>query len=362
MREERMSKLFLEENGGRLGQIPRPLIQWYRKNARVLPWRENPVPYAVWISEIMLQQTRVEAVKEYFARFLTTLPTIAHLAEAEDEVLLKLWEGLGYYSRVRNLKKAARQVMEEFGGNLPADYGRLLTLPGIGRYTAGAIASIAFGLDVPAVDGNVIRVIARYLAWEGDSSSEGFKRDLEEALLPHLPAGQCGDFNQALMELGATVCLPNGMPKCDSCPLRGECAAHLQQNEMAYPVKTLKKARRIEKRTIFVVTYEGKYGLHRRDTEGLLAGMWELPGEEGHLSPEEATAFLQRRGVSLQSLQPLPAAVHIFSHVEWRMIGYRAEIKKIPSKGDWEWFSAEEIDGEIALPSAFRGYRGELRL
>ena len=361
MKEKSAAQLYFEEEGGRLERLAPPLLRWYKEFARRLPWRETPSPYGVWVSEIMLQQTRVEAVKGYYARFLKALPTVEALAGAEEDLLLKLWEGLGYYSRVRNLKKAAVEIMERYGGELPADHEKLLMLPGIGRYTAGAIASIAFGIPVPAVVGNVIRVLTRDLAWEGESGSDRFKRDLEEAVLPHLPAGQSGTFNQALMEIGATVCLPNGAPLCGECPLREECLAHLQQNETAYPVKPEKKSRRVEERTVFVLSAEREFALGKRSAQGLLAGMWELPGVQGHLSPDEAKVFLQNAGLSVVQVEALSPAVHIFSHVEWHMIGYRVICEKKTEGTDLVWLSPEEIDEKIALPSAFRAYRKELR-
>ena len=208
-----------------LYKIVEPLLAWYEKNRRKLPWRENVSAYRVWVSEIMLQQTRVEAVKPYFARFIDALPDVSDLADCEEEKLLKLWEGLGYYNRVRNMQKAAKTVMEEYGGQLPDDYEKLLSLKGIGSYTAGAIASIAYGIPVPAVDGNVLRIITRLTQDESDIMKQSVKKRVEQALLEVMPQKRAGVFNQALMELGATVCVPNGAPLCEACPWKEFCLA-----------------------------------------------------------------------------------------------------------------------------------------
>ena len=204
---------------GDLGEIPKPLLKWYDENRRILPWREEPTPYRVWVSEIMLQQTRVEAVKPYFERFMKALPDIQALAEAEEETLLKLWEGLGYYNRVRNLQKAAIQIMEDYGGQMPLDYEELLKLKGIGSYTAGAVSSIAGGRAVPAVDGNVLRVVSRVREDERLITDAKVKAAVEEDLKKVMPIDRPGDFNQAMMEIGACVCIPNGAPHCEECPL-----------------------------------------------------------------------------------------------------------------------------------------------
>ncbi|WP_418706515.1 A/G-specific adenine glycosylase, partial [Anaerotruncus massiliensis (ex Liu et al. 2021)] len=262
-------------------EIVEPLLGWYAENARDLPWRREVTPYRVWISEIMLQQTRVEAVKGYFARFIGALPGPAELAAVDERELLKLWEGLGYYSRARNLQKAARVIMETYGGELPASHEELLTLPGVGPYTAGAVASIAFGLPEPAVDGNVLRVLSRLTADNSDIADPAVKRAAERTVRGIIPAGRAGAFNQALMELGATVCAPNGPPACGRCPLAGLCAAHAAGNETAYPVKAAKKARRVEERTVLLLVRDELLALRRRPAKGLLAGLWELPNLPG---------------------------------------------------------------------------------
>jgi len=333
------------------------LLHWYERNARILRWREEPKPYYVWVSEIMLQQTRVEAVKGYFDRFLAELPDIKSLAEAEEEKLLKLWEGLGYYNRVRNMQKAARIVMEECGGELPADYETLKKLPGIGSYTAGAIASIAFGIPEPSVDGNVLRVLKRVAASFDDITKDKVKKELEEDVRRIMPQDRPGDFNQSLMELGATVCLPNGKPLCEQCPVMHLCKAFHQGVELQIPVKPPKKERKIEARTVYIIKQECRNGLeivlHKRPDTGLLSGMWELPNEEGHRTEAEVQKLFPTAGV-----KRLPDGKHIFSHVEWRLWCYEIELAKkctLPEHIEQgsKPFTLREIKEQISLPSAF---------
>ena len=337
------------------------LLNWYYHNARILPWREEPTPYRVWISEIMLQQTRVEAVKPYYDRFMEALPTIEDLANVEDEVLMKLWEGLGYYNRARNLKKAANIVMEEYDGVMPADYEQLLALPGIGEYTAGAIGSIAYGLDVPAVDGNVLRVITRVMEWYEDILKQKTKKELTEKLKDALIKGKSGDINQALMELGATVCIPNGKPHCEECPWDTRCLAYKKDKITELPVKTPKKERRKEKKTVFLLEYEGKVAIQKRGEKGLLSGLWEFPNEEGYLEQQEMEAWLQKKGITKYQMEEEYRGKHIFSHVEWQMKGIKILIEERAKsstfteqkKRDFVWISKEEMERDYAIPSAF---------
>lgn len=324
-------------------------LDWYELNARILPWRSEPKPYYVWVSEIMLQQTRVEAVKAYFERFVEVLPDVKALAEAEDEVLLKLWEGLGYYSRVRNMKRAAARIMEEHGGEIPAEYEVLCALPGIGAYTAGAIASIAYGLPEPAVDGNVLRVMKRIAGSFDDISKEAVKKALRDDLKSVMPAGRCGEFTQSIMELGALVCIPNGKPLCGQCPVMHLCRAFHEDTIDKIPVKPAAKQRRIEERTVYVMECEGKFALHKRDNRGLLAGLWELPNVEGKKKPEEAAGAMP-----VLAIEELGKAKHIFSHVEWHMTGYYLRLSEMLS--GYEWKSIEEIKQEVAIPAAFSAY------
>lgn len=362
--EKREMELSREERIRRLTPF---LLQWYEKNKRILPWRENPVPYYVWISEIMLQQTRVEAVKPYFMRFIGKLPDIQALADAEEEVLLKLWEGLGYYNRARNLQKAAKIVAEQYGGELPADYERLLTLPGIGSYTAGAIASIAYGICAPAVDGNVLRVLSRLCSDDRDILKQSVKKSVEELLLAVMPKEAPAAFNQALMELGAVVCQPNGEPKCGECPAASFCLAHAQGKELFYPVKKPKKERRREERTILVLheikELGGKIAIEKREEKGLLAGLYEFPNLEGRLSEDEVISYVQERGYGVKRIEKLASARHIFSHVEWHMSGYELWIdRREQSQGKLLFVGLSQLKEEYPLPNAFAAYKKQLGL
>lgn len=333
-----------------LNFIIEPLLEWYEQNKRELPWRQTRDPYRIWVSEIMLQQTRVEAVKPYYERFLQTLPTIQALAEADEETILKLWEGLGYYSRVRNMQKAARQIMEQHSGQIPADHAALLKLTGIGPYTAGAIASIAFDLPFPAVDGNVLRVMSRVTADASDISLAATKKDWEQRLAEIMLPRYAGALNQALMEIGATVCLPNGQPKCDVCPLRKNCTAYAKGQTQLFPVKAEKKARVQEFLNVFFCVEGDKIAITKRPSKGLLSGLWELPNASRELA---APIALQVWGILDAELQPMRTQKHIFTHVEWHMDCYFVQVLR---KHDSEllWRTQAEIESDYALPSAFR--------
>lgn len=331
------------------------LLNWYDYNARILPWRSTPTPYRVWISEIMLQQTRVEAVKPYYDRFMEELPDVKALAEVSDDRLMKLWEGLGYYNRARNLKIAAQTVMEEFGGELPADYEALLSLKGIGEYTAGAIGSIAHGLPVPAVDGNVLRVVARLLANGDDVLKPATKRWMTKDIKDIMPKDRPGDFNQALMELGATVCLPNGAPLCEECPWDTVCKAHKQGNELAFPFKQPKKPRKREDKNVYLLEYEGRFALRKRPEKGLLSGLWEFPSEDCKTpkgSSEEKQFWDDVEKLTVQ-FDKIGKGKHIFSHVEWHMTGYHILLGEKLLEKELVWVSREEMKKEYAVPSAF---------
>lgn len=352
---------------GHLEDIPKPLLKWYDDNRRILPWREKPEPYRVWVSEIMLQQTRVEAVKPYFERFMKALPDISSLARAPEEVLLKLWEGLGYYNRVRNLQKAAIQIMEEYEGVMPSEYEELLNLKGIGSYTAGAIASIAYGRPVPAVDGNVLRVISRIGRREEDILLPAVKKKAEEELLRMMP-DRPGDFNQAMMEIGAMVCIPNGMPHCESCPLAEICLAKEAGVQTEYPKKSGKKARSMEEKTVLIIRDENRAALHKRPDKGLLAGMYEFPSMEGHRSAEEVQKWLEEKGLRIIRIVPLAESRHIFSHKEWHMWGYMIRVDELAPKNKKllkeKWIFAEpgETEEKYPVPSAFAAYTGYLNI
>lgn len=337
--------------------IVEPLLSWFYRSARILPWREDATPYRVWVSEIMLQQTRVEAVKPYFQRFTTVLPTVRDLAECEEERLLKLWEGLGYYNRVRNMQIAARTVMEEYHGSLPADYEELLKLKGIGHYTAGAIASIAYGIPVPAVDGNVLRVIMRVSNDEADIMKQSVRTQVEKALQGIIPQENASAFNQALMELGATVCVPNGEPSCERCPWQDFCEAKRDGRWRTIPVKSKAKPRKIEERTVFIIRDGEKIVLHKRPEKGLLAGLYEFPNISGHLSEEEALQWVKEQKLKPLRIQKLANAKHIFSHVEWHMTGYVIRVDEL-AENDSGMLFVEAADSEerYPIPAAFAAY------
>lgn len=343
------------EPGKRLQAAEGPLLSWYEKNHRLLPWREQPEAYRVWISEIMLQQTRVEAVKPYFAHFMQALPDISALAEVEEETLLKLWEGLGYYNRARNLQKAALVMQEEYGGEMPSSYEEILKLPGIGSYTAGAISSIAFGIAEPAVDGNVLRVMARLLNDSEDITKASVKKRVEQLIREHMPKKNPGDYNQAWIELGAIVCLPNGRPLCESCPLNSLCLAHRAGTEESLPVKAAKKPRKIEERTVFLLEWQDKTAIRQRSSKGLLASLYEFPNVLGYVSEEKLPEALELSESEIVSWEKLPDAVHIFSHVEWHMIGYRVRLNQDPSNR-YQMVCKEEILEKYPLPNAFGVY------
>ena len=325
-----------------LEQIPIPLLEWYRDNARSLPWREDPTPYHVWLSEIMLQQTRVAAVLGYYSRFLEECPDVDSLARLPEERLMKLWQGLGYYNRARNLQAAARQIVEEHGGRFPSDYDSIRALKGVGDYTAGAIASIAFGQPVPAVDGNVLRVVARLTGDGDDISTPAMKAKVTGLLRPIIPLGAPGAFTQAMMELGATVCLPNGAPLCHRCPVADRCAAFREGRVDELPVKAKKKARRVEERTVWLLFWEDRVALRQRPAKGLLAGLWEYPDS----LPEGMNLTEERFGCT---------AKHIFTHVEWHMTARLAEAAEDSLPEGWVWADRRALRERYALPSAFDG-------
>ena len=336
-----------------LSQLPIPLLLWYREHARTLPWRSDPTPYHVWVSELMLQQTRVAAVLDYDRRFLDAAPTVAGLAALPEERLMKLWQGLGYYSRARNLHKAARQIMEERGGLFPNTYEGIRALAGVGDYTAGAISSIAFRLPVPAVDGNVLRVTARITGDGGDISTPAMKKKVTAALAEIIPLDAPGDFNQAMMELGATVCLPNGAPLCEKCPAAYLCRAFQEGRTGELPVKAPKKARRVEERAVYLFFHGQAVALRRRPERGLLAGLWEYPNE---LSGGED--WPARWGLAPKALEKAGTGRHIFTHIEWRMTAFAAELDSPALPAGWVWANRRTLRDTYALPNAFRSFEG----
>ena len=334
-----------------LSQLPIPLLGWYQTHARDLPWRREVTPYRVWVSEIMLQQTRVAAVVGYFTRFLEAFPTVQALAEAPEDQLMKLWQGLGYYSRARNLQKAARQIVDQFGGAFPSTYQDLRSLAGVGEYTAAAIASIAFGQPVPAVDGNLLRVAARVMGDDTDITTTQGKRHFTQALQGVIPTDFPGKFNQAMMDLGAMVCLPNGAPLCEECPAQDFCVAQREGTAQTLPVRPAKKPRRVEEREVFLLFHQGKVALRRRPAKGLLAGLWEYPNE---LAPaQDALAAWGLAG------EPAFAGTgtHIFTHVEWRMTALRCALEEDTLPPGWVWAGRGELAETYAIPSAFAPFQ-----
>ena len=331
--------------------LPGLLLPWYEISKRDLPWRADRDPYHVWLSEIMLQQTRVEAVKGYYARFLDALPTIEALAGCDDELLHKLWEGLGYYSRVRNLKKAAQVILEQHGGQFPGTYDAVLALPGIGAYTAGAICSIAFNQKTPAVDGNVLRVLSRL---RNDPSPIDLPQTKKEVrtLLESIYPEQAGAFTQALMELGATLCGPNWKPRCDGCPCRDICLGYRLGTAEALPVKSPKKEKRQEDRTVFIFRCNGSYALEKRPDRGLLAGLWQFPNVSGHFDTQALLSQAEAMGLHILNIHKVIQRKHIFTHIVWNMKGVYLDVAE--PTGDLRWMTEEEINTQAALPTAFR--------
>ena len=342
--------------GERLKAMEGPLLAWYASRARSLPWRDDPRPYRVWISEIMLQQTRVEAVKPYFERFMEAFPTVSSLAQAEDDFLMKMWEGLGYYNRARNLKAAARMIVSEYGGCLPASYEELIRLPGIGSYTAGAIASIAYGVPLPAVDGNVLRVISRVLGDREDIKKAAVKSRIEAEIREVMPRDQASRYNQGLIEIGALVCIPGGEPRCGECPLSSVCLTKRNGWWKEIPYKSPPKARKIEERTVFIIEYQDKVAIRKRPPKGLLASLYELPNIEGRPESGQVPEALNLAAAQIVSVEPLPEARHVFSHVEWHMTGYRVVLKEELLPASCLMVSREELRQIYALPNAFSPY------
>ena len=366
----------------------RLILAWYPTVRRPLPWRQDPTPYHTWVAEIMLQQTRIEAVLPYYTRFLNELPDLQHLAAVPEDRLMKLWEGLGYYSRARNLKKTAVLLLAQYGGSLPASAEELRKLPGIGDYTAGAIASIAFGLPEPAVDGNVLRVVTRLLACGDDITDTKTRRTVTEWLRSCYPGGRdAGLVTEGIMELGETVCLPNGLPHCEACPLQGLCAAHAAGKELAYPVRTAPRPRRVEEKTVLLLRRGNCFAVRRRPKTGLLAGLWEFPNADGRLTPEQAARLAESFALTVRTVVPCGNAKHVFTHVEWQMTGFLLdcteispadlpltastrgeagregplqELKELKEPGDLLWKTPAALAEEVPLPTAFRPWQKKL--
>ena len=344
------------ENSQLFASLPAALLPWYRENRRELPWRRDREAYHIWLSEIMLQQTRVEAVRGYYARFLTTLPALQDLAQCDDALLHKLWEGLGYYSRVRNLKKAAVILVERYGGVFPRDYDAIRSLPGIGDYTAGSICSIAFDCPTPAVDGNVLRLVSRLTNDPAPIDAPGTREKVTRMLAAVYPR-EAGTFTQALMELGATLCGPNRPPECGLCPCSGFCLGFRDGTAQTLPVKKAKKEKRREEKTVFILRCQDTYALDKRGDTGLLAGLWEFPNVPGRLEQGDALLQAEEWGVEPTELKKIIHRKHIFTHIIWEMEGVFLEVSRKDSR--FVWLTPEELERSAALPTAFRLFREE---
>lgn len=326
------------------------LLKWYDKNRRTLPWRGEKNPYFIWLSEIMLQQTQIETVKGYYARFLNRFPNVFELARAPEDEVLKLWEGLGYYSRARNLHAAARRIVTEMNGVFPGDSEGLRKLPGIGPYAANAIASIAYNECVPALDGNQARVLSRIIAYEPPVKTPF---DLLAPAMALISQERPGDYNQALMDLGAMICVPR-QPNCKYCPVSGYCVAFKENVAEDFPHKPAPIPKREEKWTILVIECEGHI-LVRQRPKGLLGGLYEYHVLEGHPEPDAIISTLNAQGFSgITLLEHLPDSKHIFTHLIWRMHGYRLSCQSFPDR----FIPADEtLLSTLAFPSALRAYR-----
>ena len=332
-------------------KLPQALLPWYYENRRELPWRQDKEPYHIWLSEIMLQQTRVEAVKGYYRRFLEVLPTVESLANCDDDALHKLWEGLGYYSRVRNLKKAAQVIVA--AGRFPKTYEDVLDLPGVGEYTAGAICSIAYDQPTPAVDGNVLRVISRLTEEETPIDQPAYKASVRQKLMEIYPA-QAGDFTQALMELGATVCGPNRKPDCENCPCREFCGSAIHGTAEKYPVRAPKRTKREDEKTVFILNCDDRIAIQRREDSGLLAGLWQFPNVPGKLETAQALEAVEKMGLRPKNVIRQVERSHIFTHIVWQMRGFYLEVDA--PEGSFTWLTRTEIETDAALPTAFRQF------
>ncbi|MDB4865680.1 MAG: mutY [Cohnella sp.] len=348
------------------------LLRWYLRERRDLPWRRSRDPYPIWVSEIMLQQTRVETVIPYFHRFMERFPTIGDLAIAPEADVLKAWEGLGYYSRARNLQTAAQQVAERHGGRVPHDKAAVSALKGVGPYTAGAILSIAFNEPVPAVDGNVMRVLSRFFNLDDDIARPAVRVGMERLAAGLIPAGEAGSFNQALMELGALVCTPRS-PGCLSCPVMEHCAGRLAGRERELPVKTKAKRPKPVYRLAVLTEGTGKHAgrvlVRQRPGEGLLARLWELPhveapNESVWVSPDAARDWmagaLAAEGVHVRPVRHLADAEHIFTHLHWFVKLWSAEVVggAVMDSDSYRWIDRDDFE-QLAWPNVFRKLLGD---
>ncbi len=330
---------------------------WYEKNKRELPWRKDKDPYHVWISEIMLQQTRIEAVLSYYKRFMKELPTVKDLAMVEDEKLMKLWEGLGYYNRARNLKKAAIMVMEKYHGNFPSTYEEILSLPGIGEYTASAIASICFSLPEVTIDGNVLRVYTRVYEDSCTIDLAKERKRIRKNLMEIVPQNS-GDFNEGLMEIGETICIPAGVPKCSQCPLYDECLSRKNKTSLNYPVRLVKKEKPIEYYTVFIFYYQDYFFIEKRKKRGLLYGLWQFPNVEGFPSTEEIKRYSRNLGLDIVKIDKGITYTHVFTHKKWNMKSYYIEVSsKNIEQSSGVFVTEDERKKNYSLPGAFQPFQ-----
>ncbi|MDE6708486.1 MAG: A/G-specific adenine glycosylase [Oscillospiraceae bacterium] len=347
-------QMIAEQKQAILAKLIQPLSDWYLENKRDLPWRKDQNPYHVWVSEIMLQQTRVEAVKNYYTRFLNALPNIQALANCPEEQLLKLWEGLGYYNRVRNMQKTAKFIIANYQGKFPETYQEIKALSGIGDYTAGAICSICYNLPTPAVDGNVLRVMARLQEDYRNILDLKCKADITKQLekIYISPNTNCNILTQAFMELGAIVCIPNGSPKCGICPLNTLCMAKQNQSTSLLPVRIKKHKKRIVLKTVFILTCDNKIAIQKRPETGLLASLWELPNVENFLTPEQAIQQCSKWDIQPKEFIKITNKKHVFTHITWEMQGIFITCNQ--QSANFIWASPEELENIYSLPTAFR--------
>lgn len=334
--------------------IGETLLAWYDQHARVLPWRGSQDPYRIWLSEIMLQQTRVDTVMEYYSKWLMTFPTLQSFAEADEERVLKKWQGLGYYSRVRHFHQAAKHVIKMYGEDYPKDIQQWITLPGVGAYTAAAICSIAFQQNTPVFDGNVLRVMSRMLAIQEDPKGKKVLKRLQETAKGWMDPHRPGDYNQAMMDLGATICLPNGVPKCDKCPLSAFCCIAFSDSWRVIPPKKEKKARKVEERTVFIYCVKDKIFLQKRSEKGLLASLWELPSVPNSLNEIQSEEHLVlSQGLIEESVFAEPIFQHIFSHLEWKMKLWVIYLRETPPELQGVWVNLDDLTEKYSIPTAF---------
>lgn len=337
------------------------IISWFKANQKDYPWRRTSDPYVVWVSEIMLQQTRITAVLPKFLLFIQELPTIDALAACDDDKLMKLWEGLGYYSRARNLKKSAITIRDKYNGTFPSSKKELMKLPGIGFYTAGAIATTCFGEKVSAIDGNVLRVLSRYFSYTKDIRDKEALNYFDEIIIQSLNKSNLNAldiryFTQGLMEIGETICIPKGKPSCAICPLNKNCIAYKNDSTSLIPYRSKLKDKKIINKTVLIIRYKNQYLIHKRDHTGLLANLYEFVNIDLSLNKNEALTYLEKY-FTIESIQPAIHAKHIFTHLEWHMIAYEIEVSDIhqPLSENYSFVSEKELR-KLSFPSAFNAY------